>query len=42
LAVEPNGNNVYVTDHVGSRAAGSDLPWQADEAQGFVFRLPAG
>jgi sugar lactone lactonase YvrE len=41
LAVDSRGN-VYVTDHVGSRATGSGLPWEKDDAQGFVLRLPAG
>ncbi len=33
--------NVYVTDHVGSRATGSALPWEGDDAHGFVLKLPA-
>jgi DNA-binding beta-propeller fold protein YncE len=42
LAVDPSGGSVYVTDHVGSRATGSGLPWEKDDAQGFVLKLPAG
>jgi sugar lactone lactonase YvrE len=42
LAVDPGGRSVYVTDHVGSRATGSGLPWEKDDAQGFVLKLPAG
>jgi hypothetical protein len=41
LAVDTRGN-VYVTDHVGSRATGGGLPWEKDDAQGFVLKLPAG
>jgi streptogramin lyase len=41
LAVDPRGN-VYVTDHLGSRATGGGLPWEKDDAQGFVLKLPAG
>jgi sugar lactone lactonase YvrE len=41
LAADTRGN-VYVTDHVGSRATGSGLPWEKDDAVGFVLRLPAG
>jgi sugar lactone lactonase YvrE len=41
LAVDTRGN-VYVTDHVGSRATGGRLPWEKDDAQGFVLKLPAG
>jgi DNA-binding beta-propeller fold protein YncE len=41
LAVDARGN-VYVTDHVGSRATGGGLPWEKDDSQGFVLRLPAG
>ena len=41
LAADTRGN-VYVTDHVGSRATGGGLPWEKDEAQGFVLKLPAG
>lgn len=39
LAVDTRGN-VYVTDHVGSRATGSALPWEGDDARGFVLKLP--
>lgn len=42
LAVDPSGNSVYVTDHVGSRATGGGLPWEGDDAHGFVLKLPAG
>ncbi|OBI89552.1 hypothetical protein [Mycobacterium sp. 1245805.9] len=42
LAVDPGGNYVYVTDHTGSRATGGGLPWEKDDAQGFVLKLPAG
>ncbi|OBA73659.1 hypothetical protein A5641_04700 [Mycobacterium sp. 1554424.7] len=42
LAVDPGGKFVYVTDHTGSRATGSGLPWEHDDAQGFVLKLPAG
>jgi DNA-binding beta-propeller fold protein YncE len=42
LAVDPGGNSVYVTDHLGSRATGGGLPWEKDDAQGFVLKLPAG
>jgi DNA-binding beta-propeller fold protein YncE len=42
LAVDPGGKYVYVTDHTGSRATGSGLPWEHDDAQGFVLKLPAG
>jgi sugar lactone lactonase YvrE len=41
LAVDTRGN-VYVTDHVGSRATGGGLPWEKDDTQGFVLKLPAG
>jgi DNA-binding beta-propeller fold protein YncE len=41
LAVDTRGN-VYVTDHVGSRATGGGLPWEKDDPQGFVLKLPAG
>jgi hypothetical protein len=40
LAVAPQGDAVFVTDHVGSRATGSGLPWEKDDAQGFVLKLP--
>ncbi|SPM27017.1 Mycobacterium terramassiliense ORFan, partial [Mycobacterium terramassiliense] len=40
--VDPSGNSVYVTDHVGSRATGGGLPWMGDDAQGFGLKLPAG
>lgn len=42
LAVDPGGNSVYVTDHVGSRATGGGLPWEGDDAHGLVLKLPAG
>jgi DNA-binding beta-propeller fold protein YncE len=42
LAVDPRGTSVYVTDHVGSRATGGLLPWETDDAQGFVLKLPTG
>jgi sugar lactone lactonase YvrE len=42
LAVDPRGDSVYVTDHVGSRATGSGLPWEKDDAHGFVLKPPAG
>lgn len=42
LAVDPGGNSVYVTDHVGSRATGGGLPWAGDDARGLVLKLPAG
>jgi DNA-binding beta-propeller fold protein YncE len=42
IAVDAQGRNVYVTDHVGSRATGSELPWQHDDAEGLVLKLPAG
>ena len=46
LAVDPSGNNVYVTDHLGSRAPGGGSwfgiwPMGPDDAQGFVLKLPA-
>lgn len=41
LAVDTRGN-VYVTDHLGSRATGAALPWEDDDAHGFVLKLPAG
>jgi DNA-binding beta-propeller fold protein YncE len=41
LAVDNRGN-VYVTDHVGSRATEEVFPWDKDDAQGFVLKLPAG
>jgi DNA-binding beta-propeller fold protein YncE len=41
LAVDNRGN-VYVTDHVGSRATDEVFPWDKDDAQGFVLKLPAG
>jgi hypothetical protein len=47
LAVDTRGN-VYVTDHLGSRALGGyglfgfDIWQPKDDAQGFVFKLPAG
>jgi DNA-binding beta-propeller fold protein YncE len=42
LAVDPSGNHVYVTDHLGSRAPGGGLPFGGKaDAQGFVLRLPA-
>jgi hypothetical protein len=41
LAVDNRGN-VYVTDHVGSRVTGEVFPWDKDDAQGFVLKLPAG
>ena len=40
LAVDTQGN-VYVTDHVGSRATDESLPWEKDDAQGLVLKLPA-
>lgn len=40
LAVDTRGN-VYVTDHLGSRATGSVPFWEDDDAQGFVLKLPA-
>ena len=47
LAVDPSGTNVYVTDHLGSRAPGGGSffgiwPMGSDDAQGFVLKLPAG
>ena len=42
LAVDPRGNSVYVTDHLGSRATGGGLPWEKDDAQGSVLKLPTG
>ncbi len=47
LAVDPSGTNVYVTDHLGSRAPGGGSwfgiwPMGPDDAQGFVLKLPAG
>jgi DNA-binding beta-propeller fold protein YncE len=46
LAVDPSGNNVYITDHQGSRAPGSSVfgIWHIgkDDAQGFVLKLPSG
>ncbi len=46
LAVDPRGNNVYVTDHLGSRGAGGGsffgMSHPKDDAQGFVLKLPAG
>ena len=47
LAVDPSGANVYVTDHVGSRAPGGGSwfgiwPMGPDDAQGFVLKLPTG
>jgi DNA-binding beta-propeller fold protein YncE len=46
LAVDPRGNNVYVTDHLGSRAPGGGslfgISHPKDDAQGFVPKLPAG
>ncbi|MGB9303952.1 MAG: hypothetical protein WCB92_09825 [Mycobacterium sp.] len=46
LAVDPRGENVYVTDHLGSRAPGGGSwfgIWHPqDDAQGFVLKLPAG
>jgi DNA-binding beta-propeller fold protein YncE len=42
LAVDPAGKSVYVTDHVGSRATGEELPWMKDDAAGFVLKLPTG
>ena len=42
LAVDAGGTSAYVTDHVGSRATGSLLPWEKDDAQGFVLKLPVG
>jgi DNA-binding beta-propeller fold protein YncE len=42
LAVNAHGTSVYVTDHTGSRATGSGLPWEKDDAQGFVLKLPTG
>jgi DNA-binding beta-propeller fold protein YncE len=46
LAVDPRGNNVYVTDHLGSRAPGGGslfgISHRKDDAQGFVLKLPAG
>jgi len=42
LAVNPSGNSVFVTHHVGSRATAGLLPWEKDDAQGFVPKLPAG
>jgi DNA-binding beta-propeller fold protein YncE len=41
LAVDTRGH-VYVTDHLGSRATGAGLPWEDDDAHGFVLKLPAG
>jgi hypothetical protein len=41
LTVDTRGN-VYVTDHLGSRATGSNLPSEKDDAQGLVLKLPAG
>jgi hypothetical protein len=40
LAVDARGSSVYVTDHTGSRATGSGLPWEKDDAQGYVLKLP--
>jgi DNA-binding beta-propeller fold protein YncE len=46
LAVDPRGNNVYVTDHLGSRAPGGGSwfgIWHPkDDAEGFVLKLPGG
>jgi DNA-binding beta-propeller fold protein YncE len=43
LAVDPRGNSVYITDHLGSRAPAGGLPFfSKDDAQGFVLKLPAG
>jgi len=47
LAVDPSGANVYVTDHLGSRAPGGGSwfgiwPMGPDDAQGFVLKLPTG
>jgi hypothetical protein len=47
LAVDPNGTNVYVTDHVGSRAVGGGSwfgiwPMGPDDAHGLVLKLPVG
>ncbi|UMB69587.1 hypothetical protein [Mycobacterium paraterrae] len=42
LAVDPRGDYVYVTDHVGSRATDSIFPWDKDDAQGFVLKIPTG
>ena len=46
LAVDPSGNNVYITDHLGSRAPGGGSwfgiwPMGPDDAEGFVLKLPA-
>jgi hypothetical protein len=45
LAVDPNGSNVYVTDHTGYRAPGGGSwfgIWHPkDDAEGFVLKLPA-
>ncbi|OBK57962.1 hypothetical protein A5656_00130 [Mycobacterium gordonae] len=42
MAVDPAGNFVYVTDHLGSRSTDEGLPWQGDDAQGLVLKLPVG
>jgi DNA-binding beta-propeller fold protein YncE len=47
LVVDPSGNNVYVTDHLASRAPGGGSwfgiwPMGPDDAQGLVVKLPAG
>jgi DNA-binding beta-propeller fold protein YncE len=47
LAVDPSGTNVYVTDHVGSRAVGGGSwfgiwPMGPDDAHGLVLKLPVG
>jgi DNA-binding beta-propeller fold protein YncE len=48
LAVDPRGNSLYVTDHTGDRASGGGglfgfgIGQPKDDAQGFVFKLPAG
>jgi streptogramin lyase len=42
LAVDPSGKNLYVTDHVGSRATGGSPLWEGDDAHGLVLKLPVG
>ncbi|OBK47979.1 NHL repeat-containing protein [Mycobacterium sp. 1081908.1] len=42
MAVDRGGHYVYVTDHLGSRGTGGGLPWEHDDAQGFVLKLPTG
>ena len=42
LAVDRRGNSVYVSDHVGVRATAELFPWDKDDAQRFVLKLPTG